>query len=130
MVCKIDERDQKVPTFKSIATTGFKTQNREVNPNKCYNNSDAVDLHKLNNSILKKLCLSLGVSRSSSNKRMVMSICGIDPLSYSTNPNLYSLLSEAIQKDTLKSYSLVKLKNLNQNFNIQLLLNQHVKVTF
>ncbi|EGC36446.1 hypothetical protein DICPUDRAFT_151077 [Dictyostelium purpureum] len=31
-VCKIDERDEKVPTFKSIATTGFKTQNREVNP--------------------------------------------------------------------------------------------------
>ncbi|EGC39707.1 hypothetical protein DICPUDRAFT_74796 [Dictyostelium purpureum] len=54
-VCKIDERDEKVPTFKSIATIGFKTQNREVNPNKC-----------------------LGVSRSSSNKRMVMSICGID----------------------------------------------------
>ncbi|EGC38595.1 hypothetical protein DICPUDRAFT_148714 [Dictyostelium purpureum] len=73
-VCKIDERDEKVPTFKSIAT-GFKTQNRIVNPSKCYNNSDAVDLYKLNNSTLEKLCLGLGVSRSSSNKRMVMSIC-------------------------------------------------------
>ncbi|EGC36243.1 hypothetical protein DICPUDRAFT_78107 [Dictyostelium purpureum] len=92
-VCKIDERDEKFPTFKSIATTGFKTQNCEVNQ-------------------------SLGVSRSSSNRRMVISICGIDPLSHSTNPNSYSLLSEAIQKDTLKSFSLVKLKNLHQNFNL------------
>ncbi|EGC32808.1 hypothetical protein DICPUDRAFT_81385 [Dictyostelium purpureum] len=33
-VCKIDERDEKVPTFKSIAAIGFKTQNREVNPSK------------------------------------------------------------------------------------------------
>ncbi|EGC35838.1 hypothetical protein DICPUDRAFT_78476 [Dictyostelium purpureum] len=92
-VCKIDERNEKFPTFKSIATTGFKTQNREVNP-------------------------SLGVSRSSSNRRMPISICGIDPLSHSTNPNSYSLLSEAIQKDTLKSFSLVKLKNLHQDFNL------------
>ncbi|EGC35844.1 hypothetical protein DICPUDRAFT_78470 [Dictyostelium purpureum] len=86
-VCKIDERDEKVPTFKSIATTDFKTQNREVNPSKGYNISDAVDLYKLNDSTLKKLCLGLGVSRSSSNRRMVISICGIDPLSHSTNPN-------------------------------------------
>ncbi|EGC39780.1 hypothetical protein DICPUDRAFT_74622 [Dictyostelium purpureum] len=114
-VCKIDERDEKFPTFKSIATTGFKTQNREVNPSKGYNISDAVDLYKLNVSTLKK-CLDLGVSRSSSNRRMVISICGI--LSHSTNPNSYSLLSEAIQKDTLKSYSLVKLKNLHQDFNL------------
>ncbi|EGC35566.1 hypothetical protein DICPUDRAFT_78778 [Dictyostelium purpureum] len=90
----------------------------KVNPSKGSNNSDALDLYKLNNSTLKKLCLGLGVSRSSSNKRMVMLICGIDPLSHSTNPNSYSLLSEAIQKDTLKSYSLVKLKNLHQNFNL------------
>ncbi|EGC36447.1 hypothetical protein DICPUDRAFT_77895 [Dictyostelium purpureum] len=117
-VCKIDERDEKVPTFKSIATTGFKTQNREVNPSKGYNINDAVDLYKLNDSTLKKLCLGLGVSRSSSNRRMVISICGIDPLSHSTNPNSYSLLSEAIQKDTLKSFSLVKLKNLHQDFNL------------
>ncbi|EGC29351.1 hypothetical protein DICPUDRAFT_84625, partial [Dictyostelium purpureum] len=103
-VCKIDERDEKVPTFKSIATTGFKTQNHEVNLSKGSNNCYAVDLYELNNSTLKKLCLGLGVSRSSSNRRMVMSICGIDPLSRSTNPNSYSLLSEAIQKDTLKSY--------------------------
>ncbi|EGC36547.1 hypothetical protein DICPUDRAFT_77803 [Dictyostelium purpureum] len=99
-VCKIDERDEKVPTFKSIATTGFKIQNLEVNPSKGYNISDAVDLYKLNDSALKKLCLGLGVSRSSSNRRMVISIC------------------EAIQKDTLKSCSLVKLKNLNQDFNL------------
>ncbi|EGC36533.1 hypothetical protein DICPUDRAFT_150925 [Dictyostelium purpureum] len=44
-------------------------------------------MDKLNYSTLKKLCLGLGVSRSSSNRRMVISICGIDPLSHSTNPN-------------------------------------------
>ncbi|EGC30130.1 hypothetical protein DICPUDRAFT_83904 [Dictyostelium purpureum] len=87
-----DSTDKKDSTFNSIAKTGFKTPNREVIPGKGFNNN-AVDVYKLS--------LGLGVSRSSSNRRIVMSICGIDPL-----------LSESIQKDNFKSYSLIKLKNL------------------